>query len=307
MKKGIVLLVFFLCVIACKKEPVQPVQERLLSLKGEETVKAGDLKGFFTEGKIDIQIYFPGNRLSEILNKVDPSKGDIQQQLEKYTKELSAGEAENVQKVMRANPMLAMQIMFAPMLKNEIFVKGDQVTAKCDGLMYHLENTLNASKETGTVFVQSQSDKNRQVTFHYDKDYFGESQLQTKIDMEMYDRKLTDETGEIAGYTCNKAVYTLKNTSAAGIGKLEVWTSGQMPESLNFIHPFYLEEEHGIMKIAIYQDMQSDIPMVYEFKKVTPVSVGDSDMKIRQSQPVYEAKSDTEAIAAKLMGIMFGN
>ncbi|MBC9795208.1 hypothetical protein [Sinomicrobium weinanense] len=304
MKNGIILLVVFLCVISCKKGSKQ---EQLLSMKGEETTEIKNIKENFTEGKIDIQIYFRGNRLSEVLNRVDPSQGDIQQQLKKYTKELSAEEAENIQKVMSANPVLAMQIMFLPMLNNEIFVRGNRATAKCDGLMYHLENTLNGSNETGTVFIQSQSDKDNQVTFNYDKDFFGESQLQARIDLEMYDRKPTGETEEIAGYQCSKAVYTLKNASPMGIGKLEVWTSEQMPESLNFIHPYYLEEEHGIMKIAVYHDSQSDMPMVYEFKKVSPGPVNDSDMEIMQSQPVYEGKSDMETIGARLMGIMFGN
>ncbi|MFD2034042.1 hypothetical protein ACFSKL_04525 [Belliella marina] len=264
------------------------------------------VKKTFTEGKIDVQIYFPGNRFSEILNKVDPAQGDIQQQIEKYAKELSQEDAEDIQNLMKGNIALAMQVMFAPMLKNEIFVRGDQATAKCDGLVYHLENTLNGGNETGTVFIQSQSVKNSQITFDYDKDFFGESQLQTTIDLSMYDRKATYETDEIAGYKCNKVIYTLKNDSPMAIGQLEVWTSEHMPKTLNFIHPFYLEEAHGIMKISIYQDAQSDMPMVYEFKKVTPGSVSDSDMNISQSQPIYNGKSDTEAIAAKLMGIMFG-
>ncbi|KAB7530215.1 hypothetical protein F8C76_01520 [Flagellimonas olearia] len=260
----------------------------------------------FTEGMIDVAIHFPGNRLGEILNQVDPSKGNIQQQMENLMKELSPAEAQSIQKVMKGNPILAMQIMFAPLLKNVIFVRQGQALAKCDGLVYHLENKFDGDTGTGTVFIRSQYDKSKELTFNYNEDYFGEIQFQTRLDMSLYHRKTTSDTDVISGYTCTKSVYTLKENTPMALGKLEVWTSEHMPQSLNFIHPFYLEEEHGIMKIAVYQDIQSDMPMVYEFKKVTSAPVSDSDMTILQSQPVYSGKSDTQTIAAKLMEIMFG-
>lgn len=304
MTNKIILLIALVTVLSCKNGQGQGPQS-----ESEQIVPLGmnNTEENFNEGKIDVAIHFPGNRLSEILNKVDPSKGDVQQQMQNLMKDLPKAEAENIKKVMETNPILAMQIMFAPMLKNEIFVREDHALAKCDGLMYHLENKLNGENETGVVFIQSQHDKSKQLTFEYDKDYFGEIQLQTRIDMDLYDREQTNDTDVIAGYTCTKAIYTLKNSTPMALGKLEVWTSGRMPQSLNFIHPFYLEEEHGIMKIVIYQDMGSDTPMVYEFKKVTPTPVSDSEMEIQQSLPVYSGKSDAQTIAAKLMGIMFGN
>ncbi len=304
MTNKIILLVALVTILSCKNgqgqgpQPEAEQAESLVSNHAEEN---------FSEGRIDVAIHFQGNRLSEILNKVNPSKGDVQQQMQNLMKELSPAEAENIKKVMESNPILAMQIMFAPMLKNVIFVRDDHALAKCDGLIYHLENKLDGDNETGVVFIQSQYDKGKQLTFEYDKDYFGEIQLQTRIDMDLYDRQQTNDTEVIAGYTCTKAIYSLKNSTPMALGKLEVWTSERMPQSLNFIHPFYLEEEHGIMKIAIYQDMDSDMPMVYEFKKVTPAPVSDSDMEIQQSQPIYSGKSDAQTIAAKLMGIMFGN
>lgn len=304
MTNKIILLITLVTVLSCKNGQGQGPQPPSGQLAPLGTTSAEE---DFSQGKIDVAIHFPGNRLSEILNKVDPSKGNVQQQMQNHMKELSQADAENIKKVMEANPILAMQTMFAPMLKNEIFVREGKALAKCDGLIYHLENKLDGDNGSGTVFIQSQYDRSKQLTFQYDKDYFGEIQLQTRIDMDLYDRQQTNDTEVIAGYTCTKAIYSLKNSTPMALGKLEVWTSERMPQSLNFIHPFYLEDEHGIMKIAIYQDMHSDMPMVYEFKKVTPATVSDSDMEIQQSQPVYSGKSDAETIAAQLMGIMFGN
>lgn len=307
MNRVIIFFLVFVCMASCKKEQTQNGQMSSLLFSEEHATKTAGITERFTEGKIDVEIYFPGNRLSEILKKVDPSKGDTQQQMEEFVKEISPEEREKISRITQGNPVLALQIMFAPMLKNEIFVKENRVTAKCDGMMYHLENTLNADTETGMIFVRSQSDQKKQVTFKYDKDFFKENQFQTKIDLQAYDRKPTGETALIAGYPCRKALYTLKggNNNAVRIGKLEVWTSEYVPKSLNFIHPYYLEEAHGIMKIAIYQGTESEVPMIYEFKKLTPSTVSNSDMEIRKSEPVYES-SDMMEIGSKLMGIMFG-
>ena len=90
------------------------------------------------------------------------------------------------------------------------------------------------------------------------------------------------------------------------VAKLEVWTSEQMPKSLNFIHPYYLEEEDGIMKIDLFANGIEGVSMVYEFKTVSPKKLSDSELDIVQTSPVYNAKTDLQKIAGKLMGIMFG-
>jgi hypothetical protein len=78
-----------------------------------------------------------------------------------------------------------------------------------------------------------------------------------------------------------------------------------MPKSLNFIHPYYLEEDNGIMKIDLF--FSENTPMVYEFKKVTPRSVAEAEMAIKESQPVYDSKTEAQALGMKIMGIMFGS
>jgi hypothetical protein len=300
MKKTTVLLFALLGLISCKNETKQTITAGNVP----EMESTTSVKEMFKEGKIEIQIHFPDNPLSSVLNKIDPAKGDIQTQMETLSKTLSKEDAAKMNKVMKGNPLQGLQILFAPLLKNEIFVKGDMATAKCDGLMYHLENQLNGSDETGKVFIQSQENKGNQVSFTYDKDFFGQNQIQTKIDMEQYSREQTDQTQDIAGYACTKAIYTPKANTGFGVGKLEVWTSPQMPKSLNFIHPYYLEEDNGIMKINIF--FSDGFPMVYEFKNIMPRAVTDNEMAIKASQPIYDSKTQEQELGLKLMGILFG-
>lgn len=259
----------------------------------------------FNEGVIDVEIDFPGNQLSDLLKKIDPTKGNIEQQLKSLTETLSFGEQQKINNVTKNNPFVAMQVILAP-LHSTIYVKKSIATAKCDGLNYHLENTVNASLNTGTAYVASRADPSNTVTINYDKDFFGKSQLQVRIDPESYARHETKETKFIAGYKCKKSIYTSKTNSPMSVAKLEVWTSEQMPKSLNFIHPYYLKEEHGIMKIDLFANGIDDIAMVYEFKTVSPKKMSDSELSIVQLPPAYNAKTDLQKIAGKLMGIMFG-
>jgi hypothetical protein len=301
MRRTVVLLTLFACSVACKNDTKQSAKLNDRSLKELETTT----EDLFGEGKIDIEIYFPENPMSQVLNKIDPDQGNLQHQFETLSKELSTEDAQKINKVMNGNPMQALMVMFSPLIKNEIFVKGNRATAKCDGLMYHLENSIDGTNNTGRVFLQSQENKNNQLTFNYDEDFFGQSQIQTKIDKDQYNREQTNETRNIAGYKCTKTIYTLKESAAMGVGRLEVWTSGQMPKSLNFIHPYYLEEDNGIMKIDLF--FSENTPMVYEFKKVTPRSVAEAEMAIKESQPVYDSKTDVQALGMKIMGIMLGS
>ncbi|ATL49354.1 hypothetical protein COR50_20440 [Chitinophaga caeni] len=265
-------------------------------------------KETFKEGIIDLDIDFPGNELSSLLKKVDPSKGNIQQQMAALVAKLPSEQQLKMKKLTQSNPFVSMQVLLAPLMKNQIFVARKRVTAKCDGLTYHLENTLDASSNTGKIFVESRNNPANSVTFKYDESFWKENQLQTRFDVESYNRQQTDETATVAGYKCQKVNYTLKKADAnpMRIAKIAVWTSGKMPRSLNFIHPYYVEESNGIMKIELYTNQEEGPVLVYEFKTVTSTGVEAEDLEIKQGSPVYNAATELETIGGKLMGIMFG-
>ena len=297
-----ITLFLLMALFSCKQNQKESTEET--KLEPSETKEITSKDNFY-EGIIDVDIHFPGNQLSDLLKKVDPSKGSIEQQLKSLTETLSAEEQEKINTRTDSNPFVAMQVIMAP-LNSTIYVKKNLATAKCDGLSYHLENTVNTSSNTGTVYVVSRATSSNGITIDYTKDFFGKSQFQTKIDTESYTRHETNETKLIAGYTCKKSIYTSKTNSPMSVTKLEVWTSEKMPKSLNFIHPYYIEESNGIMKIDLFANGIEGTAMVYEFKTVSPGTVSDSDLSIVKTYPVYNAKADLQKIAGKLMEIMFG-
>lgn len=298
-----IILLLFLVSFSCKKNQKESTEET--KLKSSETVKVPSSKDHFYEGIIDVDIHFPGNQLSNLLKKIDPAKGNIEQQLKSLTETLSSKEQQKIKNLTQNNPFVAMQVIMAP-LHSKLYVRENVATAKCDGLSYHLENTVDTSSNTGTVYVVSQANPSNAITIDYDKDFFGKSQFQTKIDTESYTRQETNETKLIAGYLCKKSIYTSKTNSPMRVTKLEVWTSEQMPKSLNFIHPYYIEEPNGIMKIDLFANGIEGTAMVYQFEEVISTQVSNTELEIKQSSLVYDAKTDLSEIATKLLGIFFG-
>ncbi|MDG3582923.1 hypothetical protein [Galbibacter pacificus] len=303
MKNILILLILNTVIISCKQGENKNVEEKA-TLSVSQTLPV-TLKEDFREGIIDVDIHFPGSQLSNILNKIEPGKGSIEQQLKSLIEVLSSEEQQKINTVTASNPFVAMQVLMAP-LHSIIYVKENIATAKCDGLSYHIENTVDTHSNTGTVYVVSRADTSNAITIDYDKDFFGKSQFQTKIDTETYTRQTTRETKVIAGYICKKSIYISKTNAPMSVAKLEVWTSEQMPKSLNFIHPYYIEEPNGIMKIDLFANGIDGTAMVYEFKTVSKKKLSASDLSIVEKKPVYKAKTDFQKISGKLMGIMFG-
>src|SRR5690606_16655899 len=105
------------------------------------------------------------------------------------------------------------------------------------------------------------------------------------ITHEDYDIERLAEEEVVAGYTCKKAIYTLKNSagveSSDNPRSLVVYTSASMPKELNFQHPFYIPEDNGILKIDVTYDDAQQNKMVYEIVKVEPKQMEDQDFEIQ--------------------------
>ncbi|MFV0539980.1 MAG: hypothetical protein ACK5MZ_01920 [Aestuariibaculum sp.] len=300
MKNIILTFTLLTILFSCKNDskPITSTENSVVS--HEKPISQKDFK----EGKIEIQIYFPDNPIGTLLKKVDPTQDDIELQIATLSKALNNNDKLKIDKINKTNPLFLLQLFYVPLLKNEIFIKNNIALAKCDGLIYHLENLIKEDG-TGTVFMQSQKNKNSQVSFNYSKDYIRKSTIQTIISQEQFIKEQTNETLNIAGYMCKKTIYRPKaGTHDTKAKKLEVWTSSQMPKSLNFLHPFYIEENHGIMKISVFFD--ENFPMVYEFKNIIAREVKDNEMTIQQHLPIYDSKTQEIEIGKKTMDIMFG-
>lgn len=265
------------------------------------------------EGKIKIQITTPNNVLGKLLQEVDPSKGNIQNQMKTLGEELTAKERAQLEEQTKKMGLMNLAILMLPP-KGAIYLKEGAATAKFDGLTYHGENTVNESKQTGMIYLKSQSSE-KAVTVSYTGSSFKEMNT-NELKVTDYEIVNTGEESVVAGYLCTKSIYTLKNETALhkssygmplnGAYKLEVWTSKQMPKVVNFFHPIYINEDAGIMKILIQFQKESDLTFLYEFTSVENRPVTENEMKIKKTQIIRDFAKDKMKIGMEMMGIMFG-
>ena len=87
---------------------------------------------------------------------------------------------------------------------------------------------------------------------------------------------------------------------------LEVWTSAQMPQMLNFAHPVYVQQQHGITKLLVYFDKERRQKLLYEFAGVQVKPVAAQDLKINANTPLLDYAKDELQIGMKSLAIMLG-
>ena len=228
---------------------------------------------------------------------------------------LSAKDKALIEAQGKKNGMLNLAILMLP-VKSILYVKGNEATAKFDAVTFHGENYVDADKQTGTVYAKSQNSAN-DITIRYTGDSFTKMNT-NELNSKDYDIVNTNETENVAGYACKKAEYTLKNAAKAQktesgvtgpsgtVYKIDVWTSEQMPKSLNFLHPLYVKENAGIMKLLIQYEKDSDFKVLYEFSSVESRPVTAAEMAIKQNKKVYDFGKDQMTVGMKMLGVVFG-
>lgn len=267
----------------------------------------------FSQGSIDVRITTPGSALGGLLQQVDPTKGNIAAQLKKLAAKLSAKERAQLESQGQKAGIMNLAVIMLPM-KSVIFIKGKQATAKFDALTFHGENTVNDAKRQGMIYVKSQNSA-KSMTVSYTGDSFDEM-AQNPLKATDYSITKTRETSIIAGYLCHKNIYTLKKTQPSNPGpgsfpnatiyQLEVWSSREMPKSVNFLHPLYINEEAGIMKILIQYQKENPLKILYEFTKVDQRTVSEEEMQIKTTPKIHDFSKDKATLGMEMMGIVFG-
>jgi hypothetical protein len=301
---------------ACNQNPSRrnnPLAEKQDVASQELSSETEASKVPFTEGKIDLKITTPGAAFGDLLQQVDPSKGNVSAQMKKLSEKLSAKERAELEAQSQKAGMMNLAILMLP-LKSVIYIKGDQATAKFDALTFHGENTVNYAKREGMMYVKSQN-SSKAMTISYTGDSFNEM-AQNELKAADYNIKETGETSIVAGYTCRKSLYTLKkpvpasNSSGAiptaSIYQLEVWTSKEMPKSVNFLHPLYIKEDAGVMKIMIQYQKDSSLKFLYEFTKAQNRAVTADEMHIQKTGTIRDFGKDKMTVGVEMMGIVFG-
>ncbi|MEO5910166.1 MAG: hypothetical protein ABIP95_04715 [Pelobium sp.] len=312
--KSLVFSTLLLSIFACNQNPSNGnSQTKNNGNPSEIQDEKNTVKTNFEEGVIDVKISTPGSKMGELIQKVDPSKGDISGQMKKLAADLPAKDKAEMEAQSKKAGLFNLAIMMLP-VHSTIYIKGDEATAKFEAITYHGENTLNNAKKEGMIFMKSQN-SDKALTIKYDGDSF-KDMAGTQLDANNYDIVQTDEISNVAGYPCKKAVYTLKNAATAkkselglptgNVYKIEVFTSSQMPKAVNFLHPVYIKEDAGIMKLIIQYDKESDLKILYEFNKLESRAVTAAEMSIQKTKKISDYGKEKLAVGMEMMGIIFG-
>lgn len=269
----------------------------------------------FTEGIIKGKVSTPGNMFGELMGKIDFSKNNVQEQMEAIMSKWTEEEMERYQKDMKKAGMLVMALTGMPM-RFTIWNKAQLSVCRYDALNYHGETKADLGKQTGMMFMKS-SRNDDELTLSYTGEQM-QKMCQQILTKEDYDIIRTNENTTVAGYPCMKCVYTLKSTENLPAGKaapgndkpyrVEVWSSTLIPKSLNFLHPLYVEETNGIMKLLVSFDKAESLKLQYEFVSVENKTIAESELTIQKSAVVHDAGNEKVllGLVQKLMSITMG-
>ncbi|WP_303311438.1 hypothetical protein [Hymenobacter sp. BT730] len=270
----------------------------------------------FTQGIITTRVSLPGNPYDKLLSQIDPAKGNVQDQMQQLAMRMTPAEQQQFQaEAEKLSPALVMGAMMLPR-KGTIYCRGQEARVSTDGLSYHLENYFDGAKNSGLLLMAAHASAER-VAYTYNAATMKKSWQSIVVTEEDYTLKTSPETSLIAGYPCQKTTYTLKPGAAApttdepgAISQkpvaLDVWTSAQIPQLLNFAHPVYVKEKNGITKLVVYFDKARKQIMVYEFASVQLKPVTPQDLQIKPNTPILDYAKDEMQIGMKSLAIMLG-
>ncbi|ALD20980.1 hypothetical protein [Hymenobacter sp. DG25A] len=272
----------------------------------------------FTQGIITTRVSLPGNPYDKLLSQIDPTKGNVQAQMQQLAMRMTPAEQQQFQaEAEKINPALVMGAMMLPR-KGTIYFRGQEARVSTDGLSYHLENYFDGAKNTGLFLLAAQASPER-VAYTYNATSLKKSWQSIVVTEEDYTLKTSTETSLIAGYPSQKATYTLKPGAAAPATNtdnpgemsqkpvaLDVWTSVQIPHMLNFAHPVYVKEKYGITRLVVYFDKERRQKMVYEFASVQLKTITPQDLQIKANTPILDYAKDELQIGMKSLAIMLG-
>ena len=270
----------------------------------------------FSQGVIITRVSLPGNPYDKLLSRIDVTKGNVQEQLQQLAGSLSGAEQQQLQAAAASvSPAMTMGAFLLPR-KGTLYCRGREVRATTDALTYHLENYFNLTTNQGLLRLVAQASP-QAVNYTYNAASVEKTWQTIVVTADDYTRQATTETLLVAGYPSLKTTYTLRpgagKAAPASPGQpdsrpvaLDVWTSRQIPPSLNFAHPVYVNEAHGITRLVVYFDQERKQRMQYEFASVQPRPVTDQELKIVTTAPVLDYAKDAMQIGIQTLALMMG-
>lgn len=251
----------------------------------------------FTEGTIEMGIFSHEIDLGKLIGKIDFSKKNIKEQYIQLANQDTEVKAisDLITTLGNQNPLTAWAITLN-IAECNYAIKNEEVLGKVRGFGWTMDNYYNKTKDQANIYLETvvQTDKiaeqDRKIYSSYKPLENNTVSSINKVDFSQFDRKTQSGKENISGYLCDVVVYTPKiidENAPMQLRKLIVYTSPLFNNAINFTHPFYLEENQGILRLDIFYLNNDQPTLVMRPKEIKETKVTTNDLTTRIATPVY--------------------
>lgn len=273
----------------------------------------------FLEGTIEMGMYSHDIDLGFFIENLDFSCDDVREQFVELAENHEEAQAflALMEEYSQRNPFLGLALMMNGVICT-YHVKGDVVLGKGQGLGFIYDNYHNATEDRGQLYLKTRTrlesipESDRAISVQYVPSQ--DLGPRNTLDLGMYRRQVAAQRSVVAGYECQVATYSLKpeyvvapdpeNPLAVSPQpyKVVVYASEAFSPTINFTHPFYVEEEAGILRLEIYFGNADEPTLVMTPDQITPRAVANAELEIEEIEPLYDL-NDVQ-VAWKMFAIM---
>ncbi|TDS58197.1 hypothetical protein [Myroides indicus] len=251
----------------------------------------------FTEGFVEMGIFSNDIDLGKLIGKIDFSKANVKEQYEKLVANDADAKAiiDLIATIGNQNPLAAWAVTLN-IAECTYNIKNDEVLGKVCGFGWTMDNYYNKSQNQAGLYLETlvQTDKiteqDKKIYSSYKPSEYGTSGAINDVDFSQFNRETKSAKQTVLGYECDVIVYTpktLDENAPMQLQKLVVYTSPLFTDAINFAHPFYLEENQGILRLDVYY-LNSETPtLVMKPKEIKEIKLTAHDLISRTTTPVY--------------------
>lgn len=251
----------------------------------------------FTEGTIEMGIFSHEIDLGKLIGKIDFSKKNIKEQYIQLANQDTEVKAisDLITTLGNQNPLTAWAITLN-IAECNYAIKNEEVLGKVRGFGWTMDNYYNKTKDQANIYLETvvQTDKiaeqDRKIYSSYKPLENNTVSSINKVDFSQFDRETQSGKENISGYLCDVVVYTPKiidENAPMQLRKLIVYTSPLFNNAINFAHPFYLEENQGILRLDIFYLNNDQPTLVMKPKEIKETKITTNDLTTRIATPVY--------------------
>ncbi|OYD41723.1 hypothetical protein [Sphingobacterium cellulitidis] len=174
--------------------------------------------------------------------------------------------------------------------------KNDEVLGKVRGFGWTMDNYYNKSQDKASIYLEAlaQTDKiteqDKKIYSSYKPSENKGSGAMNDVDFSQFNRESKSTKQNILGYECDVVVYTPKikdENAPMQLQKLVVYTSPLFNNVISFTHPFYLEEDQGILRLDVYYLNNETPTLVMKPREIKEIKLTVHDLTNRTTIPVY--------------------